>query len=134
MQKYIVALLALGLLACSAQAEPLRVTVVLAEEGAAYREFALSFAAEAARQNHSLNISQASAPPFESDLIVAVGIKSVAMALNSHLPVLGVLVSKAGIENALHELPAPREINLFSAIYMDQPSKRQIDLVAAALP
>lgn len=112
----------------------MRVTVLLAEEGAAYREFAQSFEAEAARKNLALAITQTNSLPADSGLIVAVGIKSTAMALNSHFPVLGVLVSKAGVEKLLHERSAHREKGAFSAIYMDQPSKRQVELVVAALP
>lgn len=133
MKRYLIAI-ALVLLAFSAQAAPLRVTVLLADENAAYREFAASFASEAARQKHSPSINQTNILPQNTDLIVAVGLKSAAMALNSRVPVLNVLVSKAGFERLLHELPAQREKNIFSAIYLDQPSKRQIDLITAALP
>lgn len=133
-QKYLIAFVLLGLLACAAQAAPLRVTVLIAEEGAAYREFALTFAAKATRQSLPLNIVQATSLPPESDLIVAVGLKSAALALNSDAPVLCVLVSKAGFDKLLRELPARRDQNTVSAIYLDQPSRRQTDLVAAALP
>lgn len=133
-QQYFIAVILLGLLVCAAQAEPLRVTLLVAEEGVAYREFAQSFAGEAARQNLALSISQANTLPPKSELIVAVGIKSAAMAVNSHAFVLCVLVSKASFEKLLHERTGHQEKNSFSAIYLDQPSKRQIDLVAAALP
>lgn len=133
MKRYLIAIF-LVLLVFSAQAAPLRVTVLLTEEGVAYREFALSFAAGAAQQNPSLIINQTNVLPQDTDLIVAVGIKSAAMALNSRAPVLSVLISKVGFARLQHELPAQREKNTFSAIYLDQPSGRQIDLIAAALP
>ncbi len=134
MKQYFIAIVLLGLLASSAQAAPLRVTVLMAEEGVAYREFVLSFAAESARQNLPPSINQTASLPQDTDLIVAVGIKSAAMALNTRFPVLAVLVSKAGYEKLQHELPAYRGKNTFSAIYLDQPNKRQIGLIAAALP
>lgn len=106
----------------------------MADEGSVYRAFAISFAMETERKNLALNISQTDALPANADLIVAVGIKSATIALNSNVPVLSVLVSKAGFEKLLHDLPAQREKNTFSAIYLDQPSKRQLDLITAALP
>ncbi len=112
----------------------MRVTVLLTDENATYREFALSFADETARQKLSLIINQANTLPQDTDLIVAVGSKSAAMALNSRAPVLSILVSKAGFARLQRELPAQREKNTFSAIYLDQPSRRQISLIAAALP
>lgn len=133
MKRYLIAIL-LVLPVFSAQAAPLRVTVLLTDENATYREFAFAFAAETARQKPSLIINQANTLPQDTDLIVAVGSKSAAMALNSRAPVLSVLVSKAGIAKLQHELPAQREKNTFSAIYLDQPSRRQIGLIAAALP
>lgn len=132
--KYLIAIVLLGLLLGTAQAEPLRVTVLLAEEGVAYREFALSFAVEAERKNLPLSISQTDTLPPDTGLIVAVGIRSATMALNSHAPVLNVLVSKVGFGKLLHDLPVHREKNTFSAIYLDQPSRRQIDLITSALP
>lgn len=122
------------MLACASQAEPLRVTVLLAEEGTAYREFSLSFEDAVARQKIPLTLTQAQALPPDADLIVAVGIKSAAIALNSRAPVLCVLVSKAAFEKLLHDSPAHREKNTFSAIYLDQPGKRQLELIVAALP
>lgn len=108
--------------------------ILLSEDGVAYREFFQAFSADAERQGFLLTTILPNTPLPESGLIVAVGIKSVAIALNGHTPVLGVLLSKAGYEKLLHELPAHREKNAFSAIYLDQPSKRQVDLVVAALP
>lgn len=122
------------LLVIPAQAAPLRVTLLLTDKNATYHEFAASFASEAARQKYSLSINQTNVLPQNTDLIVAVGLKSAAMALNSRIPVLNVLVSKAGFERLLHELPPQHEKGVFSAIYLDQPSKRQIDLISAALP
>lgn len=133
MKRYLF-VIALLLLAFSAQAKSLRVTILLAEEGASYSEFARSFANEAARNNLSLSIDQTSSLPQETDLLVAVGTKSAAMALNSRFPVLVVLVSKAGFEKLQHQILDHLENNIFSAIYLDQPSRRQIDLIAVVLP
>jgi ABC-type uncharacterized transport system substrate-binding protein len=132
-KRYLIAIV-LVLLAFSAQAKSWRVTVLLAEEGTSYSEFARSFAAEAERNNLSLSIDQTSSLPQETDLLVAVGTKSAAMALNSRFPVLVVLVSKAGFDKLQRQILDHLEHNIFSAIYLDQPSRRQIDLIAVALP
>ena len=132
--KYLTAILLSGLMVCAVQAAPLRVTILSAEEGAPYQEFSRAFIGEAQRQNISLNILQSSSLPADTDLIVAVGIKSALIASKSHFAVLCVLVSRTGFEKILSELPANRETDTFSAIYLDQPIKRQIAMVVAALP
>jgi hypothetical protein len=127
--------LLLGLLACTAaQAAPLRVTMLLAEEAGAYQEFAQAFAGEAQKQNISLNVLQSTSLPADTDLVVAVGIKSALIASKSRFPVLCVLISKAGFEKILGEIPSYREKNQLSAIYLDQPINRQVAMVAAAMP
>jgi ABC-type uncharacterized transport system substrate-binding protein len=116
------------------QAAPLRVTLLLAEENTAYRDFAQSFTAEAARQSPPLKLSEASTLPSETDLIVAVGSKSLALALNSHTPVLSTLVSKSSFDKLLHDAPSSRDKNSVSALYLDQPVKRHLALIAVVLP
>jgi len=118
----------------ASQAAPLRVTVLVTEENAVYRTFAESFAVEAARQNTGLKITQASVLTPETDFVVAVGAKSVAVAVNSRIPILAVLVSKAGFEKALNDVAVQRDKKTISAIYIDQPIKRQLSLITAALP
>ncbi|MDP2806244.1 MAG: ABC transporter substrate binding protein, partial [Gallionellaceae bacterium] len=118
----------------ASQAEPLRVTILLSEEGAVYRAFAEFFAVEAARQNTGFKITQANVLSPETDFVVAVGAKSVAVAANSRAPILAVLVSKAGFEKSLHEVAVQRDKKTISAIYIDQPIKRQLGFIAAALP
>lgn len=132
--KRFLGLVALVLLSGFVHAAPLRVVLLLAEEGGAYREFATSLESELKRQNISLAISQANTLPTDADLIVAVGIKSAAIAINSRTPVLCTLVSKSGFDKLLHEWAGRREKNTISAIYMDQPARRRIELLVAALP
>ena len=106
----------------------------MADEGAVYQEFAQAFIREGQRKDISLNISQSPVLPTDTDLVIAVGIKSALLAGNSRFPVLCVLVSKVGFEKLLHELPATRKSNTFSAIYLDQPIRRQLAMVTAVLP
>jgi len=122
----------LGLSIWTAQAAPLRVTVFSAQSRSAYDQFVHSFKGELARENISLTLNPSNSLSSEFDLIVAVGIKSASIALKTHSPVLCVLVSKAGFEELLQA--DKQDKRAISAIYMDQPGKRQIDLLVAALP
>jgi ABC-type uncharacterized transport system substrate-binding protein len=124
----LISFLQLVLLTITVQAEPLHVTMLMVEEGGAYQEFAQSFTG--AQQNILLTISHGNEPLPEANLIVALGMKSTALAMNSAAPVLSVFVSKSGFDKLQRESPQHH----FSAIYLEQPSKRQIDLIAAALP
>ncbi|MDX8400608.1 MAG: ABC transporter substrate binding protein [Gallionellaceae bacterium] len=85
-----------------------------------------------AKENILLTINPTNSLSSEFDLIVAVGIRSAAIALQTHSPVLCVLVSKAGFEELLRSEHQDKRV--ISAIYMDQPEKRQIDLLVAAMP
>ena len=122
------------MLVFSSQAEAFRVTVLMADEGAAFQEFAQTFTSEAQKNNLSTQVSQGIPSLIDTDLIVAVGIKSAVIASNSHLPVLCVLISKVGFEKLLRELPSDRNKDNISAIYFDQPVKRQIAMITAVLP
>jgi ABC-type uncharacterized transport system substrate-binding protein len=128
----LISFLQLVLLTITVQAEPLHVTMLMAEEGSAYQEFAQSFSG--GQQNIVLTISHGNEPLPESNLIVAVGMKSTALAMNSAVPVLSVFVSKSGFDKLQREFQPHRDRQNFSAIYLEQPSKRQVDLIAAALP
>lgn len=108
--------------------------LLVADDGSVYREFSQTFTGETERQKIAVKMMQANGPLPESDLIVAVGIKSAAIALNSRFPVLCVLVSKNSYEKLLYEHPERQGRNITSAIYLDQPSRRHVNLIAAVLP
>jgi len=116
------------------RAEALHVSMLMADEGAAYQEFAQAFIREAQQQKLLADVTQSATLQADTDLIVAVGIKAAAIAGNSHSPVLCVLVSKTGFEKLLRNLPSGGNKNNISAIYLDQPIKRQIAMIAAVLP
>jgi ABC-type uncharacterized transport system substrate-binding protein len=118
----------------ASQAEALQVTILMSEENDAYHEFAESFISETLRNKLALEIQQTKTLPTRTDLIIAVGLNSAIIASESRLPVLCVFISKAGFGKVVHELPVNREKNTFSAIYLDQPIKRQVALIEAALP
>jgi len=118
----------------SSQAQALRVTILSAESGDAYQEFSSAFTSESLRQNSGLNIFQSAMLPADTDLVIAVGIKSALIASKGKFPVLCVLVSKVGFEKLISELPDNDKNKSISAIYFDQPVKRQIALIKATLP
>lgn len=132
--KYLLAVALLGVGISSSQAAPLRVTVLMAEELGAFQEFAQAYTSAVQRQSSPPAVAQATTLPADTDLIIAVGIKSAQIASNSKFPVLSVLVSKASFENLLGKLPVSRAKDGFSAILLDQPPKRQVAMVVAALP
>jgi len=124
----------LGLFVQAAVAAPLRVSMLMVDEVAAYREFSEAFAVEAAKKNLNITVSSTSNLALEADLIIAVGAKSLALAASGRSPVLAVLVSKVSFEKTLQEAGSPQNKKLISAIFLDQPSKRQLNLIAVVLP
>jgi ABC-type uncharacterized transport system substrate-binding protein len=115
-------------------ANAFQVTLLMAEEIDAYHEFAESFISESRRNSLNLDIQQSKTLPDKSDLIIAVGLKSALLASKSNLLTLCVFITKAGFGKVLHDLSANRKKNTISAIYLDQPIKRQVAMIAAALP
>lgn len=134
MRQFLIVIISLGVLVFSAQAEALRLTILNAEAGEAYQEFSASFIAESQRQNPGLDIIQSTTLPSDTDLIIAVGLKSASIANGGKFPVLCVLVSKAGFEKLVSELPENRKSKPIAAVFLDQPITRQVALIAASLP
>jgi ABC-type uncharacterized transport system substrate-binding protein len=118
----------------ASQANALQVTILMTEENDAYHEFAESFISESQRNKLDLDIQQSKTLPEKSDLIIAVGLKSAFLASKSNLPALCVFITKAGFGKVLQDLYINRKKNTISAIYLDQPIKRQVAMIAAALP
>jgi hypothetical protein len=107
--------------------------VVLSEEGSAYREFSDSLRSRLEKQNILLSVITMNQPVGDSDLIVAVGMKAAtALTVFKSVPIFNVFIPKEGYNKLQHDFPK-RTIS-FSAIYLDQPIERQLDLIAAALP
>lgn len=120
-----------------ALAEPLKLTVVLSEEGGAYLEYSNALAALLADKNVTLNVINAEKPLPASGLVVAAGMKaSLSVARAKPAAMLAVLVPKEGFNKLLKEFTpqAKSSANALSAIYLDQPFKRQLDLITAVLP
>ncbi len=109
------------------QAAPLKVSLALSEEREVYRAFesALRDSLDAHQEIQILpsgNVAQA-------ELIVAIGAQAANDFRGSSIPVLNVMVSRAGLEKI------GRDSNSGSSgIYMDQPMARRFSLLRAALP
>lgn len=113
-------------------AEPLHVTVVLSEDGGAYQEFSELLRVKMPVQKFALNTVSVDQPLAVSDLYIAVGMKAAEELGTRDVPVLSVLVPKAGYDKLPHGA-APQAVPR-SAIFLDQPMERQVAFLLAALP
>lgn len=120
-----------------ALAGPLKLTVVLSEEGGAYLEYSNALGALLANKNVTLTVIGAEKALPASELVIAAGMKaSLSVARAKPAAMLAVLVPKEGVNKLQKEFSAQEKsaANAFSAIYLDQPYKRQLDLITAVLP
>lgn len=114
-----------------------KVTLVLSEQAGAYREFRNAVESSLSVNEINLSVIDADKPLPEADLVIAAGLKaSEAVARAKPAAMLAVLVPKDGIARLMREFPAlaKKESGVFSAIYLDQPLKRQLGLISAVLP
>lgn len=116
----------------SALADPLRVTVVLSEEGGAYQAFTGALRSKLPNGDFVLTTQRVDETPNVPDLYIAVGMKAASKLASSAVPTLSVLVPKAGYDRLPR--PDPQHASPHSAIYLDQPLERQVALLLAALP
>lgn len=117
-----------GLLGCySIQAAPLKVAVELAEGHEVYHAFETALQ-DALQSRQDIQILPAGAAA-QAELIVAIGSKAVGSFSSSSIPILNVMISRAGLERFKRT-----ENRRSSGIYMDQPTERQFSLLRAALP
>ena len=111
-----------------AHADPLRVTVVLSEEGGVYQAFSDLLRVKLPVARFALNTVDIDQSSIPSDLYIAVGMKASSELASSDTPVLSVLVPKSGYDNL------PHNRTHHSAIFLDQPMERQVALLLDALP
>ena len=133
----------IGLTACIflssalAAAASLKLTVVLSGEGGAYHEYSNALSTLLAGKNVSLSVIDADQTLHDSDLVIAAGMKAaIAVARTRPAAMLAVLIPKEGYGKLQHDFAAQQKAGAaaLSAIYLDQPLKRQLDLIAAVLP
>ena len=130
----------IGLLLCSfgfTHAVPLKLTVVLSETGGAYQEFSKALSVKLGNRNVSFDVIDTGKPVPDSDLVIAVGMKAAfVVAQAKPVDMLAVLVPKEGFIKLLKDFSVQVNAgnNSYSAIFLDQPANRQLDLIAALLP
>lgn len=125
------AVFGVGLLCAAGQARAApAVSVLVAEPTGIYQETADSLSQALAREGWKVNVSAAGrGPAAGGDLTVAIGTRALEVALAQPArPVLSLLVPQLTYER----LAAGRQ--RVSALYLDQPLTRQLQLLGLALP
>ena len=120
-------------------AAPANIAIVLSDDSAPYQETANTIRAfveqGAARAMVSIYSPAGKKPDFvreRQDLIVAVGVRAAQemVALNLTTPILTTLIPRQAFEKIARQ----RDFRQFSAVYLDQPLARQMELIRLALP
>lgn len=111
-----------------AHAESIRVALVLSDNSGAYQVLGDEISG-ALPKTHELHLTNATAKLPEADLFIAVGMKAAEALAQKDKPTLNVLLPRAGFEK-LRRSPSPN----YSAIFMDQPMRRQLALINTVLP
>lgn len=114
------------------------VAILLSEDAPAHREVAETIRAEL-RGVAGVQIILASAfadlPRGELQAVVAVGAKAARAASGeTRLPVLNVLLPRRAFERIAAENRRTADVHRYSAVFLDQAPKRQLDLIRLALP
>ncbi len=132
-----------------AQAEPGRVLVLLSHTGGIYMDLLQGLERQLQRHKLSNRIDLRIEPMPHDDrqltalfepppeLVIAVGLHAVTHALHSapSLPILSLLISEDSYNALLAGTSAPTPVTAArSAIYLDQPLPRQLDLLQLILP
>lgn len=120
-----------------------RLLILLSERSGAYLEVAQAIQAGLNDKHSSLVVDVADTASLprsgpetsQPNLVVAIGVKAAEAAahLNAHPPVLNLLIPRQSFERLVKPNGNP-EPQLFSAIYLDQPYARQLDLIKLMLP
>lgn len=110
----------------------MRISVVLSEDGGAYREFSDALRQKLPVERFALNTQYVGEKLNDADLYIAVGLKAASELVTRDVTTLNVLVSRDGYDQ-IQRLSGPRK-NPHSAVFLDQPLERQVALLHAALP
>lgn len=131
-------------LACLSSARAATVAMVLSERSAGYQDVARVIASELERTGLSDNeVIQFTAAEWTnldtaagtSKLIVTLGAEALKQVLGreGHTPVVAALLPRSGYERIVRETSHRSPLNL-TAVFLDQPLGRRIDLVRLILP
>ena len=123
-----------------AQAETLYVRLILSDSTPPYQQFSTAFSKALTTSNADVVVTEShNINDSNADLIITVGMQATELAAaRSSVPVLAVMIPKAGYENLLAQTAtqksAPAVSRNMSAIYLDQPWDRRLDFLQATLP
>jgi putative tryptophan/tyrosine transport system substrate-binding protein len=111
------------------------VTIVLSEEAGSYVEFSNALDSLLSARSVSHRVIDSTRPIPASGLVIGVGMKAATVvAASDATAVLNVLITKASYTKLLRDFPARAGSHTFSAIYLDQPIRRQARLITAIFP
>lgn len=136
-RRFLLRLLLIGLLLATGLARAALVAVVLSDASSPYQEFADSLRQEFRSGEHEVQVldrEQAAARPLnEVALVVAVGSQAAqAMAARElRAPVLAAMLPRSTYERLSQQ---KRDERRLSAVFIDQPPSRHVELLRATLP
>lgn len=136
-RRFMLRLVLLGLLLAAGSPHAAQVAVVLSDASAPYQEFADSLRLEFRNGEHEvlvLDRDQAAARPLsEAALIVAVGTQAAQSLVARELraPILAAMLPRSTFERLSQQ---KRDERRLSAVFIDQPPGRYVDMVRATLP
>lgn len=113
-------------------AESSRISVLLSDDSAPYQRFATSLKKSLQKAGQSIEIQYLNYPNFQlgsADLVIAVGMNALESTIANDASVLGVMIPRKSYEALRTQRPKK-----LSAVYLDQPYDRQLDLIQATLP
>jgi putative ABC transport system substrate-binding protein len=122
-----------------ASAAPANIAIVLSDDSVPYQETANNIrvfieqgTTRAAVSIYSLSGKRPDFVREHQDLIVAVGVRATQemVALNLTIPILATLIPRSTFE----KISRQRDYRQFSAVYLDQPLERQMELIRQTLP
>lgn len=139
MTRFLAIGLAWLLATASVAAAPPEVTIVLAERGTAYLEAAEAVSQQLAGRA-SVTLVQAQEyqrlPQQELAAVVALGTRALraVMAEGTRAPVIAALIPRSAFEFELKGSPSQHGAKAVTAVFLDQPIARQLNLVRVVLP
>jgi len=133
---------AIALWATLAGAETADIHLLLSDSTTPYQQFSARFRESVERNGTGVQVTSSTVDSAEganttkASLLIAVGMEAAELALtrSGNMPVLVVMVPKAGYEALLDNHSARLGSRAVSAIYLDQPWDRQLGFIQAALP
>ena len=120
---------------------PFNASVVISDDSTPYVELADYLATELSRQGlgQSRTISLAALAQWDrtgTDVVVAVGLKATqaVAAMELRVPVISTLIPRFSFEKVARGYEDKQGSSSLSAVYLNQPVARQLDLIRVALP